>query len=57
MKCKDCPHRKENDAIQEMNDGVSWFCTLKHSECEDLVCLLRMLIWEIDNMQENTQIP
>jgi hypothetical protein len=53
MKCQDCEYRKENDAIREMEDGVEWFCTLKHSECEDVVCLLRMLIWQIDNMDIN----
>jgi hypothetical protein len=52
MKCKDCPYRKENDAIKEMEDGVGWFCTLKHSECEDVICLLRMLIWQIADMEE-----
>ncbi len=50
MKCVDCPHRKENDAIKSMEDGVEWFCTLKHSECEDVVCLLRMILWELDNL-------
>ena len=50
-KCKDCQYRKSNDAEREMEDGVSWYCTMKHSECEDVVCLLRMIIWEIANME------
>lgn len=54
MKCKDCPHRKENDAIRQMEDGVEWFCTLKHSECENVVCLLRMIIWQLANMENIT---
>jgi hypothetical protein len=52
MICKNCPYRKENDAIKEMDDGVSWFCTKKHSECEDITCLLRMLIWELYHLED-----
>lgn len=50
MQCKDCAFRKSNDAVAELEDGVAWYCTKKHSECEDVVCLLRMIIWEIYSM-------
>jgi len=54
MKCsQDCPHYKRNDAVGEMDSGLAWFCTLPHSQCEDVVCLLRMMLWEIDNMNDN----
>ena len=54
MKCNpDCPHYKKNDAVGEMNSGLEWFCTLPHTQCEDIVCLLRMMLWEIDNLNDN----
>ena len=51
MTCKDCPDRKNNDAVRQMEDGVDWYCNKKHSECEDVVCLLRMIIWQLFNME------
>ena len=53
MKCAECPHRKQLDAVEEMNANISWVCTLKHSECEDIVCLLRMIIWMLDSEDES----
>ena len=55
MKCKECPHRKENDAIRQLEDNVEWYCTLKHSECEDIVCLLRMIIWQLNHIAEDNE--
>jgi hypothetical protein len=53
MKCSpECPHYKKNDAVSEMEDGMGWFCTNPHSQCEDIVCLLRMILWELDNLQD-----
>ena len=53
MTCKECLHRKSNDAVKELEDGVSWYCTMKHSECEDVVCLLRMIIWQLYNREDD----
>ncbi len=47
MKCANCEYRQENDAVKQMEGDVAWFCTRKHSECEDIICLLRMIIWEL----------
>jgi hypothetical protein len=53
MKCTEtCEYYKKNDAIKEMEDGVVWFCTMPHSQCEDMSCLMRMLIWEISHMND-----
>jgi len=53
VNCKDCQHKQNNDAIKEMDDGVAWFCTLKHSECDNIVCLLRMIIWQLSAIQDD----
>ena len=53
MKCENCPHRKELDAIEVMGGAPEWACTRKHSETEDVVCLLRMIIWQLYNMEED----
>jgi len=47
MNCKDCENRKFTDAIEQLDSGLEWSCTKKHTECEDIICLLRMLIWEV----------
>ena len=47
MKCKDCPSRKELDAVDVMEGAPEWACTKPHSEVEDIVCLLRMIIWQL----------
>jgi len=38
MKCRDCPDRKQIDALEVMNGAPDWVCTKRHSECEDIVC-------------------
>ena len=53
MICKNCPDRKELDVIEQLEGGPEWACTKKHTECEDIVCLLRMLIWQIADMEED----
>ena len=50
MKCSECPYHKELDAVEQLESNVEWACTKKHSECEDIECLLRMIIWELDSM-------
>lgn len=52
MKCRDCPDRKLNDAVDEMQNGVEWFCMKKHSDCDEVVCLLRMVIWELAHLED-----
>ena len=52
MKCKDCPSHKPMDAVEIMNGAPEWVCTMKHTECEDVVCLLRMLIWQLADDEE-----
>lgn len=53
MKCSDqCPHYKRNDAVDEVESGTAWFCTHPHSQCEDIVCLLRMMLWELERLQD-----
>jgi len=54
MKCDtSCPHYKKNDAVREVEDGVEWYCTLPHSQCDDFVCLLKMILWELDDISES----
>jgi hypothetical protein len=53
MICAKCEHRKQIDAVEVMNGAPDWVCTCKHSECEDIVCLLRMIIWQLYNMEED----
>ena len=55
MLCKDCPARKPIDAIEVMNGGPDWVCTGKHSECEDIVCLLRMIIWQLYTINDGME--
>ena len=55
MKCKNCPDRKENDAVKQLEGDTEWFCTKKHSECEDIICLLRMLIWQLAATDEEDE--
>lgn len=50
MTCKDCPNRKEIDAVEQMEGAPEWVCGKKHTECEDVICLLRMIIWSISNL-------
>ena len=53
MKCSaDCQWYKRNDSVAEMEDGVAWYCTMPHSQCEDVVCLLRMILWSLDTEDE-----
>jgi hypothetical protein len=52
MNCADCPHRKPTDAVDEMEFGVQWVCSLPHSQCEDMTCLLRMIIWQLANIED-----
>jgi len=53
MKCKDCEWHKELDVEIQLEGGPEWVCTKKHSECEDVVCLLRMIIWELYNWEDD----
>jgi len=53
VKCKDCPDKKELDAVEQVVNGApEWACTQKHTECEDVVCLLRMIIWMLVDREE-----
>lgn len=46
MNCEFCEHRRPLDAIDEMeSNGIEWICDKRHTQCEDVVCLLRMIIW------------
>ena len=53
MICKNCPDRKEIDAVEQLDGAPSWVCTKKHTECEDVVCLLRMIVWQLYNIGED----
>ena len=53
MICKNCPDRKEIDAVEVMGGAPEWVCNKRHSECEDVVCLLRMVIWTLYNLLED----
>jgi hypothetical protein len=54
MKCSEaCQYYKKNDAVKEMEDGVQWYCTMPHSQCEDMTCLLKMLIWEVSAITDS----
>jgi hypothetical protein len=53
MKCKDCLYKKEIDAIEVMEGAPDWVCTRKHTECKDIVCLLRMVIWSLSHLEDN----
>ena len=52
MKCQDCPYKKEIDAVEQLNGAHSWACTKPLSETEEVVCLLRMIIWQLYTMDE-----
>lgn len=55
MKCQDCPRRKELDAVEIMEGAPEWVCTAKHSATEDVVCLLRMIIWRLYAMDKDDE--
>ena len=52
MKCAECPHRKQIDALEVMDGAPDWVCNLPHTSCEDLICLMRMMIWQISHLEE-----
>lgn len=52
MKCKECSHRKEIDAVEQLDGAPEWVCNAKHTEIEDTTCLLRMIIWELSDLVE-----
>jgi len=55
MKCRDCPDRKQIDALEVMNGAPDWVCTKRHFECEDIVCLLRMIIWQLNAIEDDLE--
>ena len=52
MICAKCTHRKQIDALEVMDGAPDWVCNRKHSECEDIVCLLRMMIWQLYHLED-----
>jgi hypothetical protein len=52
MICKECPHKKQLDALAVMDGAPDWVCDLKHSMCEDPICLMRMIIWQLSHLEE-----
>jgi len=55
MNCKECPNRKETGALEQLDGTPEWVCTHKHTETEDIVCLLRMIIWQLSTMEEEEE--
>lgn len=52
MICKNCPDHKDIDAVKQLDDAPSWVCIKKHSEAEDIICLLRMVIWQLQAVED-----
>lgn len=56
VKCKDCPHKKEIPLDEQIADGApEWMCSAKHSDVDDIVCLMRMQIWLLDDILDSLE--
>jgi hypothetical protein len=50
LNCKDCEYKKQIDAVEVMDGAPDWVCNKQLSDTEDLVCLLRMVVWTISDL-------